>query len=834
MMRYSRLVPAAAIGLLLGCDGVLNFFNPPTTETGSSKLLSFSSQEEFANYFKQQVGDRNSTLEDVSRGPALDGAETSTTDSVGANPPTAIGADGDAGGSFGAGDDHSTTTIQEEGVDESDVVKTDGTYLYLIEYGNDGNQLRIVKAHPTSEVRSSAVVPLDGWGQDLYLYGNRVIALTSTGGGFYFFGEGIADGTVAVEIKPLEAETDASASEAESEANSQPEDSASSSEVASGGATGDDGVADVSGGDDGVSSDDVDASTDLIAPDIGVYRYERPRTVVTVIDVSDPTAPSVLSRTFFDGSQSSSRMIDGVLHLVLANYQNYFFDVIPLLGRPDFAAETVDPTTVLPRYTRIGSDGATTEGDAVTWENLYHPTDPDGFGVVYVASVDVDDDASFSAVGVVAEPGLIYSSRNALYLTDTNYDFSGNLRETTDVYKFAYAGRGATPTSTGTIPGRILNQYSMSEYRHADQKDYLRVASTVGPTFSFIDGQTLSQSSNNVYVLGETEGTLNVTGRVENLAPGETIQAARFLGGRGYVVTFLQTDPLFILDLSEPTAPQLLGELKVPDFSTFLVPMDENHLLAVGQHVAETGTFGPGGVQLSIFDVTNPAQPALMDKVVIGDEGDGAYSEALYNPKAFTYFASRGLVALPISLYDFQTFVDPGFPTDAAVGVDEDNSAGMTDGTVSGGDDGVSTDATPDGTEEVRPDDSTITTTEPYVPPGFDGLFVYSATVDGGFEELGRISTRFEKEGYYWNSFTRGVFMGDDVLAVTDHGLRASAVADVSSPTVELVWAEPLDLSPPVAIEGELTIDDSLTSDSDVSSGGGSSPSSGAAASVIR
>lgn len=818
MMCYHRLVPVAALSLLLGCDGIANLFNPPTTtETGSSKLRSFASQEEFADYFKQQVEQRNGSLENVSRGPTLDGAENAAADSAGAGPPTAISADGDGGGGTTSTGDHSTTTIQEEGVDESDVVKTDGTYLYLIEYGNAGNQLRIVKAHPSTEVSSVGAVPLDGYGQDLYLYDNKVVAITSSGGGYFFIGGSIADTDTAVEIRtPIEGDAAVSSEALEAGDAVAGQDAVDSD----GGATGDDGS---------VASDDAVVDIGLIAPDLGSYRYERPRTVVTVIDVSNPSAPTVLSQTYFDGSQASSRVIDGVLHLVVANYQDYFFDVLPFLGRPQFAAEAVDPTTVLPRYTRVNADGSTTDGDAVTWANLYRPTDPDGFGVVYVASVDLDNDAAFRAVGVVAEPGLIYSSRDALYLTDTNYDYTGNLRATTDVYKFAYANRGASAVATGSVPGRILNQYSMSEHRHADAKDYLRVATTTDPTFSFTDGQQITQSTNSVYVLGDTDGALDVTGRVENLAPGESIQAARFIGARGYVVTFLQVDPLFILDLSDPTNPQLLGELKVPDFSTFLVPMDANHLLAVGQHVPEEGTFGPGGVQLSIFDVTNPAAPALMDKVIIGDDGDGAYSEALYNPKALTYFASRGLVALPISLYDFQTFVDPG--------VSEDTASGGTDGsagTVSSGGEGASTDASPNVSSDEKPEGETATSIAPYIPPGFDGLFVYSATVDGGFAELGRISTRFEKEGYYWNSFTRGVFMGDDILAVTDHGLRASTIVDVSSPTVELVWAEPIDYSTPVPVEEPLAVDDSGSSDGDVPTTDATAPSAGAAAPLIR
>ena len=249
-------------------------------------------------------------------------------------------------------------------------------------------------------------------------------------------------------------------------------------------------------------------------------------------------------------------------------------------------------------------------------------------------------------------------------------------------------------------------------------------------------------------------------------------------------MTFEQIDPLFTLDLSDPTNPRVVGELKVPGFSTYLVPIDQDHLLAVGQHVPPPGEFGAWGVQLSIFDVADFAQPLLMDSVTIGDD-TGAYSEALYNPKAFTYFAERGTVALPVSIYE-QYFggIDEVFIAD---------DGGITSG--SGGGSSGSTGATspPSSTDgdmavadEPSSDDSIES--EPYVPGGFDGLVVYSVSVDSGLTEIGRISTRFPESGVYWSSFTRGVFVGDDVLAVTDYGVHGAVVDQIESNRFELLF----------------------------------------------
>ena len=207
-------------------------------------------------------------------------------------------------------------------------------------------------------------------------------------------------------------------------------------------------------------------------------RYEKPRTAVTIIDVADPGNPFITTQYKFEGTQSSSRMIDGNLYLVLANYQHQFYDVMPLLGTPELNAEPMPAEMFLPKFERLDESGAANTGDVLTWSNLYRPEDPNGFGIISVISIDTENPTDFDSVGVMAEPGLIYSSRSALYLTDTNYDFRGRQRETTDVYKFDYIDGVATPVATGSVPGRILNQYSMGEY-----EGFLRIASTVGPQF---------------------------------------------------------------------------------------------------------------------------------------------------------------------------------------------------------------------------------------------------------------------------------------------------------------------------------------------------------------
>ncbi|MGB2985591.1 MAG: beta-propeller domain-containing protein, partial [Phycisphaerae bacterium] len=212
--------------------------------------------------------------------------------------------------------------------------------------------------------------------------------------------------------------------------------------------------------------------------------------------------------------------------------------------------------------------------------------------------------------------------------------------------------------------------------------------------------------------------------------------------------------------------------------------MDADHLLTVGQYIPEDGPFFGWGVQLSIFDVSDFANPKLTDNVVLGAEG-GASSEALYNPKAFTYFTERGLVGLPVSIYDNDIwFLEDEMPGGDGVLVD---FGGTDDGWETFEDEGEDEGVPAESDTAPEPDpDEPIDMVPPFVPETFDGLVVYSVSAEEGFTELGRISTHFGEAGYYWASFTRGVFIGDDVFAVTNHGVRGAPLSDVESVPYEL------------------------------------------------
>jgi len=752
-----RVLLISLLGLsLCGC-GVIDVLFPglldqKNKDTGAVGLKPFESEEELVTYFGDQAETRGNRLATIDGFRTFDavsevaGAADGAFDS--ASPPAVMADGGSADTSVSDASRFSQTTEQEEGVAEADVVKTDGAYLYVMA----GESLKIIHAVPSQELTLLSEVSLGGFGREIYLRGDIVVALTSTFGGFF-----AVDGPFM--LSEGGASTDANG-------------------VSSGMSEGVAGAVSSTVVDGSSSGDSAFVETDVEPGFVPEFKFEQPTSRVTIISVADRANPQVISTTTFDGSTSDSRMIDGVLHLVLANFQNTYLSIMPAIGTPEFDKTSIEADTILPRFESTDADGNESSGQVVTWENLYRPEDPDGFGIVTVVSVDIDAGGSFSAVGVVAEPGLVYSSREALYLTDTNFDFFGNTREMTDVYKLAYTDRGALPAAVGSVPGRILNQYSMGEY-----EGFLRVATTVGPTFTAFN-QT--DSTNQVIVLQQQEDTLSIVGSVGGLAPRETIQSARFIGDRGYVVTFEQIDPLFTLDLSDPTNPQVIGELKVPGFSTFLVPMDADHILAVGQYIPDE-FFGNRGVQLSIFDVSDFSNPTLQHNVILG-ENSGAQSEALFNPKAFTYFVEEGLVALPLSIFEERFFfaldnelaagpsdADTGSP-DVVAPLPDSQAGGSTTAQVVEG--ATPSDAPP--SDIVSPD-------ETIAGDSFEGLVVFRASVQDGFSELGRLSTRFDNANFFYSSFTRGVFIGDSVYAVTDVGVREALVDDPATITRELL-----------------------------------------------
>jgi uncharacterized secreted protein with C-terminal beta-propeller domain len=272
----------------------------------------------------------------------------------------------------------------------------------------------------------------------------------------------------------------------------------------------------------------------------------------------------------------------------------------------------------------------------------YDPSSSDISSFVNILAVDVTAMESNHTSVLAGYTSMVYMSHSSLFLTFQKMNGGGlpilmeggaassdtiQPEYVTSVYRVDIAGLSIVPTARGNVPGWLLNQYSM------DEKDgYLRVATTSGWT----------DASNDVYVL---DSNLNITGRLEGLALNERIFASRFIGDMLYLVTFRQVDPLFVINLTDPANPRLVGELKVPGFSAYLHPVDADHLIGVGM-------IG-GSVKVSLFDISDPEHPSELSNVTIPG---WSYTQALYDYKAVLYDPELKLLVLPITSYDNRTW----------------------------------------------------------------------------------------------------------------------------------------------------------------------------------
>jgi len=430
--------------------------------------------------------------------------------------------------------DYSGTNIQVAGVDEADIVKTDGEYIYLA----SGNRTIIVKAYPPEQAQVLSEIELGGTVIGIFINGDRLVVFEETSYYTYY-------------------------------------------DVRS------------------------DSEEKIYMP------YISPKTYVKVYDVSDRENPILEREISTDGQYVSSRMIGDYAYVVV--------------NEP--AYEENDEIN-LPR---IYSDG-NEKGTEIPATDIYY-SDLADYYYIYttIIAINTQDDGlepTYETILLGASSNL-YVSLNNIYLTFPVWGGYVGDSVGTAIHRIYIDGSAINYTASGQVPGTVLNQFSMDEYG-----DYFRVATTT------YDGGT----QNNVYVLNMS---LNITGSLEDLARGETIYSARFMGDRCYLVTFKQVDPLFAIDLQDPYEPEVLGYLKVTGYSDYLHPYDETHIIGIGKETTDAGEFAwYQGVKISLFDVTDVRNPVEISKLEIGDRGTD--SPVLWDHKAFLFDKSRNLLVMPI------------------------------------------------------------------------------------------------------------------------------------------------------------------------------------------
>ncbi len=237
--------------------------------------------------------------------------------------------------------------------------------------------------------------------------------------------------------------------------------------------------------------------------------------------------------------------------------------------------------------------------------------------------------------------------------------------EKTVIHKIAIDKEKITYKTAAEVNGQVLNQYSM------DEKDgYFRIATTKNRSWSQFLEESEQESYSNLYVL---DADLKPAGAVEKIAKGERIYSVRFMGDRAYMVTFQQVDPLFVIDLKDPRKPFIAGELKVPGFSNYLHPYDENTLIGLGKDTSdEEGRVRTGGIKLSLFDVNDITNPKEIDTLIMGESG--SYSIAENEPKAFLFSREKSLLAIPVSIYEKKGGDYPQFAQNSSAVIKADKS----------------------------------------------------------------------------------------------------------------------------------------------------------------
>lgn len=742
----------AGIVVVLLCGSVMFSVFQDLQFSGSIKK--FESCQALSDAFS----DRNDYYNSAWRGIGTLDSDSSAPGAV----PMAGGEESQAAKTSG---DYSETNVQVEGVDEADIVKTDGEYIYTLSTDHGGwlykyyyspeSRLVIVKADPAIDMNVvSETVLANFTPQEMFVEGDMLIVFGYTTHQMPYPEGVVRDLPLTDPGVPEEAQSDRDEENREN------------------GTDGDSGEVNGSGDDSSEDVGEMEAEMMIYPP----YYYMSMMTV-KMFDISDRANPVEVRTLDFEGNYLSSRMIGDTVYFIVNSYPRY--------------SVMDSPEEIVPLY-RDSNEGEEFEqacgcGDVMHFE----PMVPEQFVTVVAMSI-TDPQAEVSRDVIVGSGQNIYMSENSLYIAEVDYPVfafrtevstvdaggeavdvdvkaetpssePGDMEEngsgedeverpepqdearppeeipkedsevTTNVHKFAINGMDISYTGYMSVPGIVLNQFSMDEY-----DNHFRIATTRQPGWWW----GTEDMTNNVYVF---DANLQRTGALEDLAPGETIYSARFMGEKGYLVTFKRIDPFFVIDLSDHSNPRVLGKLKIPGYSDYLHPYDENHIIGIGKETVEgESPWGRDseeiawqqGIKIAMFDVTDVENPVEMHRAVIGDRG--TESEALHDHKAFLFDREKNLLVIPVLLAEL--------------------------------------------TEEQKTGEKWQ-----YGDYVYQGAYVYDISLEG-IDFRGRIThiedqEAFIKSGYYFfdnRTIKRSLYIGNFLYTVSDSMIKANLLEDLS------------------------------------------------------
>lgn len=455
--------------------------------------------------------------------------------------------------------DYSKTNTQVQGVDEADIVKTDGTYIYYL----TNEKLTIINTENASQMKEMSTIKFDETftPEELFLNNDKLIVIGTR-----------------YEYDKTERK--------------------------------------------------IGIDEDYLYPNY----MDKTYTSAKLYNVKDKINPTLERTVEVEGDYLTARMIDSNVYIVSNKYMYYAYicDMYRFseLNEDDFKPHYLDTAT-------------SNETKSINFDCIYYIPEFEDTNYLNIVAFNITNNQEANVESYLGAGEEIYASKENLYVTKTKYDYEKNNKTsiTTEIYKFNLNNANCTFAKAGDVPGSVLNQFSMDECN-----GYFRIATTDSTSWNS------ESNTNNLYVLNEN---LETIGKIEGLAKGERIYSVRFMGNRAYMVTFVETDPLFVIDLSNPTTPTVLGELKIPGYSKYLHPYDETHLIGIGEDT-EVVNYGYGdrvvtnGMKMAMFDVTDPNNPQELYNVKIGEKG--TYSELLYNHKALLFSKEKNIIAFPVSI----------------------------------------------------------------------------------------------------------------------------------------------------------------------------------------
>jgi uncharacterized secreted protein with C-terminal beta-propeller domain len=574
-MRLGRriaLVPAAAVLVVVGLGGTAGHSAAGSDSTAAaakaSRLVAFRSCGDLLGYVKSQatplVSPWGFGRSSLVRGGLPPGVAT---------PAVAAKA---ADSTPMQGIDYSGTNVQEQGVDEPDSVKTNGTTLFAVA-GGRLNAVAVTGSRP----RLLDSLTLDaGWSHELLLSGDRLLVLSR--GGYW--------------MTPLP------------------------------------------------------AATRIAMP------YFPAKSVLSEIDVSNPKALRLVRTLTLDGSYVDARLVGSTARIAVSSQvptKLPFEQPVESTNAALATARSHNQAVVrssrlgswLPTYTiRRAGRPAQAARPLVQCRNVDRPQKFSGLGMLTVLTVDlVKGLVPVDSISVMTDARIVYASPDNLYLAterwtarplpETPMKPQPSASVTTAIHRFDISDPTRTRyRGSGQVSGYLLNQWSLSEYNGV-----LRVVSTSAP--AWFDSSDSRESS--LTTLRPGDGALTQIGQVGNLGKGERVYAVRYVGPTAYVVTFKQVDPLYMVDLTDPTRPRVLGELELPGYSAYLHPIGVDLLLGIGQDVTPEGRLA--GTQLSLFDVSDLRHPTRIAHATLGP----GWSEAESDHHAFLFWPPTGLLVVP-------------------------------------------------------------------------------------------------------------------------------------------------------------------------------------------